>query len=666
MKKLTLLHGRVMPYLIFSFILFAMSCRKDRYSSEVNISQKNNVDDIAIDKWYSDNPISQIIPIDWKKARQAVVDGKHIVRVPTMNIDLMKAGLNAKSTIKSGMLNSKGLVAGNKIALDQNPVVDDGGGSGNTNYFSTHPPEVYFVQDPLTSKMRTFVTNFIPDDQSTGFGQNGNWTGKLFEWNTSSDTVLVQTFVNNVLTDRSVRKFYKVNEDGSIEFSGPQKLQSLTLIKDKQISGIFGWLADKILDGLGAIGSLLGLTELVPSTNSSTGHHYHYRFVSHPGNPSGNEWDDTGVAGNQYVSMGLPLVSSYLSGMGSGTPNVEVTYSSYNYSGVNQGNSGPNNTVPNGDGIFVLEYLTVSADAQNYILTIPGAPLATLLRDYLNANNFSAESRTFASSLLEYYIAPNSNITLEELKIKYGFDPIIVPDNGIEIEDAPENVAIGTYPIIGQNTNRNNTEDMTYGTNHDATGIGSAILARSNEELWSSMRDLMDWGTMSDPPLRQVAYDFVNKFKTNTTTQTEMVDPLLNNRVEISPAFAKFLKLFGERLRTELQKSNGSFSNMATIELDRIRPIFGGSNNMRNGLTILLNDTEQSTIRLESYSRTGNKMNIVVEVTIKDHFGLDKHDAVSKDFFHHGFQSWWVLQHRKGFIPFNTKVTVRKTLIINL
>lgn len=411
MKKLTLVNGRVMACLIFSFILFAISCRKDGFSPQTENLQKNKIDDSSIDKWYSDNPVSQVIPIDWKKARQAVIDGKHIVRVPTLNIDLMKASLNAKSPLKSGMLNSKGPVLGNKTALEQNPVIDDPGSGGNSNFFSAHPPEVYFVQDPATSKMHTFVTNFIPDDQSTGFGQNGNWTGKLFEWNTSSDTVLVQTFVNNVLTDRSVRKFYKVNENGGIEFSGPQKLQSLTPIKDKQVSGIFGWLADKILDGLGAIGSLLGLTTLEQSTSSSTGHHYHYRFVSHPGNPSGNEWDDTGIAGNQYVSMGLPLVGSYLSGIGSGTPYVEVTYSSYNYSGANQNNSGPNNQVPNAEGIYVMEYLTLSPAAQTYILSVEAIPVASVLKNYLDANGYTIENRELASFVAEL---KNSNRELNE------------------------------------------------------------------------------------------------------------------------------------------------------------------------------------------------------------------------------------------------------------
>lgn len=399
-----------MTCLIFSFILFAISCRKDAFSPQTDHLQKNKIVDSSIDKWYSDNPVSQIIPIDWKKARQTVIDGKHVVRVPTLNIDLIKASLNVKSPLKAGMLNSKGLVPKNKTALEQNPVIDDPGSGGNSNFFSAHPPEVYFVQDPLTSKMHTFVTNFIPDDQSTGFGQNGNWTGKLFEWNTSSDTVLVQTFVNNVLTDRSVRKFYKVNDDGSIEFSGPQKLQSLTPIKDKQVSGIFGWLVDKILDGLGAIGWLLGLTELEQSTSSSTGHHYHYRFVSHPSNSSGNEWDDTGIAGNQYVSMGLPLVSSYLSGMGSGTPEVEVTYSSYNYNGVNQNNSGPNNTVPNSAGIYVLEYITVSPKAQAYILSVEAIPVAETLKAYLDLNSYSTENRAFASWAVEY-VYTNTNLT---------------------------------------------------------------------------------------------------------------------------------------------------------------------------------------------------------------------------------------------------------------
>ncbi|WP_246029430.1 DUF3289 family protein [Pedobacter nototheniae] len=33
-----------------------------------------------------------------------------------------------------------------------------------------------------------------------------------------------------------------------------------------------------------------------------------------------------------------------------------------------------------------------------------------------------------------------------------------------------------------------------------------------------------------------------------------------------------------------------------------------------------------------------------VEVTIMDHFGLDKNDVVGNQHIHDGFPAWWILQ----------------------
>ncbi|WP_343524097.1 hypothetical protein [Pedobacter sp.] len=404
MKKLTLFKGRATACLILVCLFLAQGCRKDHFPYLNPESSIAKVNDQAIDNWYKENPISQIIGIDWSKARQATIDGKHLVRVPTLNIDKIKPVLATKSTLKQGLLSSNGKIATvkNKVGVEQNPVIDEGGnGSGNTNYYSAHPPEVYFIQDPLTSKLHTYLINFIPDNEAAGFGQGGNWTGKLYEWDTKSDTVLVQTFVNNVLTDRSVRVFYHVDENGGIALTKPQKLQSLTPLKDKQVSGIFGWLLDKILDGLGALGSIFGLTELVPSTSSSTGHHYHYRFISHPSSP-GTDWVDVGNPGSQFLSLGLPLVSSYLAGMDTGTPLVEVTYNTYDYNGINHTGGPNNNNVPNADGIYVMEYLTLSPAAQDYILSVEAIPVAHALKNYLDTKGYTIENKQFAAAATEY------------------------------------------------------------------------------------------------------------------------------------------------------------------------------------------------------------------------------------------------------------------------
>ncbi|MFZ4474512.1 MAG: DUF3289 family protein [Saprospiraceae bacterium] len=47
---------------------------------------------------------------------------------------------------------------------------------------------------------------------------------------------------------------------------------------------------------------------------------------------------------------------------------------------------------------------------------------------------------------------------------------------------------------------------------------------------------------------------------------------------------------------------------------------------------------------------------------VTDHFGLDKHDALLYQIYHAGFAAWWALQHRRGYKPFRTKITIFATL----
>lgn len=420
MKKLKLNKWQGIACFILLCLLLVQGCKKDRMPFPA--LETNKITDQAIDNWYKENPISQILPLNWKKARQATIDGSHIIRVPTLNQDLIKKlQYSENKALKGNVISSHGLAKGikGKIGVEQNPnPVDDTSGN-NPNYFSAHPPEIYFVQPAGENKLYTFLFNFAPDNTSSGFGQNGMWSGKLYEWSLSSDTVLVQTFTNNLLADRYIQQYYRTNAEGGIEFNRPEKLQSLGSLKDKQVSGIFGWLADKIADGLGAIGYLFGLTELVPSTGSSSGHHNHYRFVSHPSNSSGSPWGDIGNNGDAYVGAGLPIVSSFLSSMDyTGMPETEVTYSSYNYGGAYQSGGPNNNPVPNENGIYIMEYLYLSAAAQDYILSAEAIPLTKLLRDYLDANGWTIENREFVSWLVEY-MNVNTSMNINDFKNRF-------------------------------------------------------------------------------------------------------------------------------------------------------------------------------------------------------------------------------------------------------
>ena len=41
---------------------------------------------------------------------------------------------------------------------------------------------------------------------------------------------------------------------------------------------------------------------------------------------------------------------------------------------------------------------------------------------------------------------------------------------------------------------------------------------------------------------------------------------------------------------------------------------------------------------------------------ITDHFGLDKPDVIKFQDAREGFAAWWILQHKKAYRPFITKL----------
>lgn len=297
---------------------------------------------------------------------------------------------------------------------------------------------------------------------------------------------------------------------------------------------------------------------------------------------------------------------------------------------------------------------------------------AAIVNDFLAyiANNGKTSEAVDFLNWAVGYLTENSGISFKDFKSEYldytlnpgNTNDVAIINNGIEIEDAPTTIPNSPKPIIGSTTNRNNTEDMTYSTNHDASGVNPQMLTKSNATLFISMKNLISVGTTRDGELRQVALDFIDIFRNNSSINTIASNPILNKKVEVSAVFANFVKAFGAELQTRLKQTGGDISGIV-IDMRQIRPIFNGNYNMVAGLTILLNDTEQSTIRLESYDKLSNGEFIaVIEVTIMDHFGLDKHDVLSKQHIHDGFAAWWILQHNRGFVPFQTKIISRKTI----
>lgn len=88
--------------------------------------------------------------------------------------------------------------------------------------------------------------------------------------------------------------------------------------------------------------------------------------------------------------------------------------------------------------------------------------------------------------------------------------------------------------------------------------------------------------------------------------------------------------------------------------------------NVLRGETIALNDIWATEIILKEVRFTGDDYTAKYEVTLWDHFGLDKPDMEKFYSYGAGFRAWFVLQHLWGYKPFLTKMNFTRELKGNL
>lgn len=240
-------------------------------------------------------------------------------------------------------------------------------------------------------------------------------------------------------------------------------------------------------------------------------------------------------------------------------------------------------------------------------------------------------------------------------------DPII--NNGIEVDDIV-NEPINSRKIAKTSPRRDTSlgtpEDLQFGTNGNTAGILPVnLLTASDSDLFYQMQELFSWCTFFDQELRTVGALMIERFSNNIGGQ--FTSSILNLKVSKSSSLINFLKKFGELLNTSLLNAGGNINNVSEINLQNTRPVFNGLRNKFHGLQILINDTEKTEIDLDNFTidASGNWI-AEVTVTIYDHFGLDKNDALTYQSYHDGFSAWWLLQHTRGYKPFETKIVVRK------
>jgi hypothetical protein len=268
------------------------------------------------------------------------------------------------------------------------------------------------------------------------------------------------------------------------------------------------------------------------------------------------------------------------------------------------------------------------------------------------------------------------------------FDPIPEISNGIDIinshvpslYDIPSNLKlIGFSPTRHPVKGNQKPEDLDYGTDGNCKGIirscmtewvdfnSGNIYQYTENNLFDEMTNLFHLTSTS--PLQAVCDDYIQRFRSKNSTDYFHHD--LSEEVRKSPEMRNYMKLFGYLLNKEI-KGNINFSSIK-INMDKIHPVFksnmefstSNKYNLIHGLQILINDTEATNIwnlgnlgiDLQTGEWTGT---FIFEVT--DHFGLDKDDVLKYQQFSRGFAAWWVLQHKKNYPAFRSKIWIIATL----
>jgi hypothetical protein len=304
-------------------------------------------------------------------------------------------------------------------------------------------------------------------------------------------------------------------------------------------------------------------------------------------------------------------------------------------------------------GFSELVTSIIPSDIEDRKIAYNGAPMVDILFDvligYLTPASYDA-TKPF-DSLSGFFNAPP--------------EPII--NNGITIEAIPAGAPVfGSPRIIARTTDRGNTEDLTYGTDGNTSGINPRDLAKTNNERFKDLQKLFKICTYFDHELTDVGMQMIEKFKTNTSNNTIFTNDVLNSKINESSEMYIFLKRVGIELQTSLLVNKGDISKV-DIKMNNIRPIFNSFYNKFHGLQILINDTEYTEVQLDNFEiGASGAWWADVTVTVNDHFGVDKADALKYQSYNSGFSSWWILQHVNGFVPFKTKVIIRKRMIGNI
>lgn len=198
-------------------------------------------------------------------------------------------------------------------------------------------------------------------------------------------------------------------------------------------------------------------------------------------------------------------------------------------------------------------------------------------------------------------------------------------------------------------------------------GRPAGLLHRPDNELFDEM-EAMCTSYFSTPPLEACIQRMITKFKDNgpvrkarqNTRADAFVDPVLTTAVLKHQSMKDFVEAAQKSTVNALKVASLDPNDVAKFTLPR-SPIFHDAADIRDGLTITINDTWAYDIDLVDFHLLDAKrFRGKIRIVVYDHFGLDKPDLDANLFKPYGlidgFRAWFILQHLRGYIPFWTVI----------
>lgn len=385
---------RVMACLVLLCLFLAQSCTKEAFLPAKNTTGQL-IEQEALTKWMEANPASQLVGLDWKNAKQAVIRGAKVVRVPTLNIDnafMPKAGKDIGLNLSTAGSNE------DKTANKKIMSSSSGTAGKNSNYYPTHPPEVFFLQRENSNNISAFLLNFVPTDPNKEFGKDGVWTGNLYEWNMQGDTLVVQELLQSKLKARYGQKMHSEEEDALMIYKGSLG-NKLSSINDNKTSGKWAdfWrqVGESLSEFIGWVGHLFGLSFYIDGRWKLDV----FDWVA-IGSFFSDVFDSESGGGN--TRSGTPIYMTYAPGYvppGDGSSTIDdPDWNPY------PGSGGPSNNQPiySGTAPFLVSKLTLTLDQQDFLFDNDNVSLA--LTNYYSANSADPETIPFLEWAVGYLI----------------------------------------------------------------------------------------------------------------------------------------------------------------------------------------------------------------------------------------------------------------------